>query len=59
MYRGLNALVEFWENLVKSGGRYKQAAYAWSYGNPQPLQTLVDEEGCGAFFANFVENEND
>jgi hypothetical protein len=59
MYRLLNQYVRFFLRMRSLGGEYKQAVYAWSYGNPQPLQTLVDEEGCGAVFNNFVEKDYD
>jgi hypothetical protein len=55
MYRGLNLLNDFWKNMARISTQHKQAVYAWTYSNPNPLQTLVDEEGCGAFFVNFVD----
>jgi hypothetical protein len=29
----------------------RELAFAWAYGGRKLLQTRIDEEGCGAFFA--------
>lgn len=37
-------------HTTKLEATFKVAIYAAIYANPKPLQTLIDEEGCGIIF---------